>query len=566
MMMQTGTCPLTGHNDPSLLRHVWMQSGAKGASPWIAFLVTALVILPFAFGQGPPNCEISGAVIDDSGPVKDAVVALRSTTIGTTGVPDVRTDRNGRYTLKGITPGRYTVSVGKKENRSVPQPRTVTLADGMRLRVDFRYAKGGVISGRVLNRERQPVEGVIVTALAKTMGDGGLRLAEEGGDRTNDLGEFRIPYLPDGSYIVAVNALPVAIKKRKPGLSSIPGNGYPPVTFYPATRTPDSAAALDIRSGDDRLGIEITVQKETTRCVSFTIGVGWGAGIGASLEERLAAKPVRFAEGSLTGGVPYEVCGVAPGEYRLHVSSIVKTSTPNPPGELFRNLKLLGYQMALVDVNKENVDLGIIEPLAQQDVQGAVKIKDFGSENSIPAGIRVRIVALELRALYSDTRPATVERDGKFVLRQVYGGNYGVRVDNVPAGHYLIDAAQQGRSVLQQGFHPGSGDLQIELAADGASVSGRVLTEDGAAIADAFVFLVSKSSGHFLAAQSDQAGGFLFATGVQPGEYRLAASANLTSWQRQDAATVARIAANGSEIRLGARESRAVDVTLRRAD
>jgi hypothetical protein len=462
MMMRAGICPLTDHNNLSLLRNGWMPSGTKGASPWIPFVVIVLTILPFAFGQGPPSCEISGTVIDDSGPVKDTVVAIRSMTMGASGVPDVRTDRNGHYTLKGIAPGRYTVAVAKREDRSVPQPRTVTVADGMRLQVNFRITKGGVISGHVLDRERQPVEGVIVTALAKTIGDGRFRLTEEGGDRTNDLGEFRIPYLPDGSYIVAVNAMPVAIRKRKPGSSSISGSGYPPVTFYPATRIPDSAAVLDIRSGDDRLGIDITVQKETTRCVSFTIGVGFGgAGIGASLEERLDAKPIRFAEGSLTGGVPYEVCGVAAGEYRLHVSSIVRTSTPNPPGELFRDMKLLGYQMASVNVNKENVDLGIIEPLTQQDVQGAVKVKDLGSENSVPAGIRVRIVASGLRALYSDTRPATVERDGKFVLRQVYGGDYAVRVD-LPVGYYLIDASQQGRSVLQQGFHPGSGDLQIE--------------------------------------------------------------------------------------------------------
>jgi hypothetical protein len=91
------------------------------------------------------------------------------------------------------------------------------------------------------------------------------------------------------------------------------------------------------------------------------------------------------------------------------------------------------------------------------------------------------------------------------------------------------------------------------------------LAADDAAIPDASVFLVPKGAGQPLVVQSDQAGTYQFSSGVQPGEYRLVAAPDLTEWQQQDTATVARLAASGMELQLGSRESRAVDLRIRGA-
>ena len=104
--------------------------------------------------------------------------------------------------------------------------------------------------------------------------------------------------------------------------------------------------------------------------------------------------------------------------------------------------------------------------------------------------------------------------------------------------------------------------MKITLRADGAIVTGRVLAADGAAIPDASVLLVPKGSGKHLVVQSDQTGVYRFAIGVQPGEYRLVAASDLPGWQQQDAATAARLAANGMELKLGPRESRTVDLKI----
>jgi hypothetical protein len=513
-----------------------------------AFGIAFGAILSFGLAQDQPGWEVSGAVTTDSGPVKGAYVNIR----GASGIPGAQTDGQGRYSLKGVAPGRYSVSVEKKDNTSAPRSRSLTLAAGVRLRVDFRIPKGAVISGRVLDRDRQPVQGVIVRTFSKAIVDGRLRLTEQGGDKTNDLGEYRVPYLPEGAYVVAATSL-LQIRKGTPGSNRAPREGYSPNTFYPGTRALDSAAVLEVRSGDERPGVDIVLQKQATRCVSFTVGSALaGPNIFARLEDRLAANAPSVAEGAVTANGSYEICGLAPGEYRLHLSSI----TPGPP------MQWVGYQMAVAAVDKENVDLGSLESLASGDVRGTVIVKDASTGGSMPAGIRVRIVARELQALYANTGPGLVQPDGTFVLHQVFMGDYGIRVDALPAGYYLIGASQQGRNVWDSGLMPGDGDVRITMGKDGAVVSGRVLAEDGAAIPDASVFLVPKDSGQHLVAQSDQTGAYRFTSGVQPGQYRLVAAADLAGWQRQDAATVARLAANGTELKVGPQESRAVDLKI----
>jgi hypothetical protein len=309
-----------------------------------------------------------------------------------------------------------------------------------------------------------------------------------------------------------------------------------------------------MRSGDERPGVDIVFQKEATRCVSFKAGGGWGTRAFVALEERLGGYWQALAQGGADANGSYEVCGVPAGEYRLQLSKI--TSDEN------RRLQVLGYQMAKVTVDKENVDLGFLEPLVQADIAGTVIVKDASGNNSVPAGLRVYSNAWEMHFLLTTTRSEQVEPDGRFVLSKVLLGEYGIRVDGLPARYYLIGASQQGRSVLDRGLWPGDGDLKITLGADGATVTGRVLAADGAAIPDASVLLVPKGSGKHLVAQSDQTGVYQFAVGVQPGEYRLVAASDLPGWQQQDAATATRLAASGMELKLGPRESRTVDLKI----
>ena len=523
----------------------------KRASALLAEMLMAFgAILSIGLAQTQQGWEVTGTVTTDSGPVKGAVVSIS----GASYVPSVRTDGQGSYSHKGVVPGRYSVAVQKMDNTSVPQSRTLTLTGGMRLKVDFRIPKGGVLSGRVLDENKQPVRDMVVRAMSKTISGDKPTLREQGVDLTNDLGAYRIPYLPDGAYVVAVGLKqPLPVRKRASGPGAAPGRGYPPMTFYPGTRIPDAAAVLEVRSGAEQTGLDIVLRKQSTLCVTFKAGGGWETRASVALNERLSGYEPAVAQGGADANASSEICGVAPGEYRLHLQKISVDQN--------RHLQVHGYQMAAFTMDRENVDLGTLEPLAQADIRGTVSVKD-ASGDSVPAGLYVSSVASEMQRVYTGRRPEQVKPDGTFVLSNMFMGEYGVQVTGLPAGYYVIDASQQGRSVLERGLWPGNGDLRITLGADGPSVAGRVLAADDAAIPDAPVLLVPQGSGQHLVAQSDQTGAYRFATGVRPGKYRVVAASDLMGWQLQDTATATRLAANGTELELGPRESRTVDLKI----
>jgi hypothetical protein len=527
----------------------------------VSVLGVILLVSSPGLAQAQEGWEVSGTVTRGSRPVKGMYVTVR----GPSSVPSAVTDSQGGYSIKGLVPGQYVIAMREKEYTIALEPRNLSLSSGMRLKVNFRIAKGSVISGRVLDGERRPVPGLIVQAFGKTVVEGKLRISAQDGDKTNDLGEYRIPYLPEGPYVVAVSSEPLKMRKRAPESSPAPGRGYPSITFYPGTRDVQTADVLELRDGAERTGIDFVLQQGPTRCLSFKVGKGFqGERVAAGVRERLGFEPPTLGSARIAAGESYEVCGLAPGEYNLTVSSMAEGTKAEFPGaiELGRTLQILGYQMITALVGKENVDLGIVEPLAFADVQGTVTVKDARPGDSIPSGVLVRLVASELGTTYTNMRNhAAVEKDGTFVLRQVFAGDYGVRV-YPPRGYYLIGIYQQSRSVLDGGFYPGNGDLEVKLGSDGCELTGRVLAEDGAGVPDASVFLVPEDPGSHYVVQTDQTGAYRFAPGIRPGEYRLVAAQDVREWQRTDAGTAARLAEHGRELRLNPRESRIMDVKV----
>lgn len=145
--------------------------------------------------SGPAQAwEIAGTVRDASGPVKGVWVVLAG--------PEnksVRTGSQGRYSFTGARPGTYSIRVQKPDDRGEPRSRTVTVTSGQKLAgFDILLPKGAVIQGRVVTRDGQPAPGMVVVAYLRSFEQGPLRLFEKGGDITNDRGDYRIPYLPDG--------------------------------------------------------------------------------------------------------------------------------------------------------------------------------------------------------------------------------------------------------------------------------------------------------------------------------------------------------------------------------
>src|SRR5207237_2109676 len=124
-------------------------------------------------------------------------------------------DTSGRFNIPGIEPGKYRLSATRTGfvaleygARDYAQGGT-TLALDPRQRmgdVTVRMTPNGVITGHVVDEDREPVAFLQVQAMRYRYSQGRKQLVPFGSANTNDIGEYRIFGLPPGRYYISVSA------------------------------------------------------------------------------------------------------------------------------------------------------------------------------------------------------------------------------------------------------------------------------------------------------------------------------------------------------------------------
>lgn len=504
--------------------------------------------------QQPPAAATPAAPWRLSGTVRTESEPLKGVYIITTGpeqLRHVRTDAQGRFQISGSTPGTYRIRMQKPDDASAARSRTVRLAPGARIDgFDLLVPKGAVIAGKVRDRNGQPVAGILVVAYDQPRTGDSWRLVQQGIGRSDDRGEYRIAHLRAGAYIVA--ATTTLVKQQKPEIRSekppaaLP-SAYPPVTFAPGGRSPETAAVMEVAAGQERLGVDIELEKTPGHCV-FVRPAGPSTDAGEPVQFWLTLTAWLGARGPLVGsglvapGSDWQICGVPSGEYRLELSSFVK-----------RNHRGVGFGQTTVSIGRQHENAGEVQILGFQSLKGSVTVRGEKAGQPLPPGIRLVLQLRHRDILFSDTLQGLVATDGAFDLAKVYPDTYGLRLENLPARHYVARMQQGGVDIRQSGARSDSGPVTIELAADGPRLKGRVALDDkGTPASEASVFLIASRDGRVHAQQADESGEYAFENELEPGDYKIVAVADLPEAQRTAQQAAIRFLPKAETIRLPA--------------
>lgn len=263
----------------------------------------------------PPNGAITGIVIDGvSGEaVAGALVFLGSSEPGWV-VPTSQTrqvtDTRGRFAFVELPgEGRYSVSVTKfgyldggfGRDKSPTDPlRPIELGkDAWVSNLRVPIWRPGSISGAVRDESGEPVVGVFVRALARFRIQGKDGVVAGPMTLTNDRGEYRLSGLTPGRYFVQVPSVqasvPAATKFPSVAVPSHAPDGVinvddtqrlvigryplpPPsmngrqmayaITFHPSAAALDQAMVLDLKFGEERPNIDMTLAPVPTARIS----------------------------------------------------------------------------------------------------------------------------------------------------------------------------------------------------------------------------------------------------------------------------------------------------------
>src|SRR5207253_2182586 len=127
-------------------------------------------------------------------------------------------ESDGTFTFRNLDPGRYTMYASKNgfanqsygsRGAAMGTGSTITLSPGQSLKdISFALTPHGVVTGRVIDDDGEPMSGVSIQVLRSMFRNGKRQTVPMNQASTNDLGEYRMFGLAPGRYFVMAKFIP----------------------------------------------------------------------------------------------------------------------------------------------------------------------------------------------------------------------------------------------------------------------------------------------------------------------------------------------------------------------
>jgi hypothetical protein len=261
------------------------------------FTSLALALMePLAAVQATGTIE--GIVVADgsSTPVPWATLTL-ATTNGRQVATSIATI-DGRFSIPDIAPGAYRLAALKEGFVRNARGTSVTVASGKRTDVSLGIVPEAVISGRVVDWDGLPMIGIQVQALTYMQDERGRRvLLPLRSAQTNDLGEYRIYWIPPGSYFVCADPADYGTRKkgtfpREVSASLTPALQQFVLTYFPDAIDAASARSFNLRGGETISGADIRLVAMRKHRVSGIVSTAIGGLVDLRLTPRNPASGI----------------------------------------------------------------------------------------------------------------------------------------------------------------------------------------------------------------------------------------------------------------------------------
>jgi len=480
-------------------------------------------------------------------PVKKALIELIANNQSAGHNYAAETGTDGMFRIEGIVPGRYQLSVERTgflefdKRRPRPEGRSLTLVSGQELNdLVIHLQAAAVVEGRVTDEDGDALANADVAVMRQTYVSGRSRWAQVGADRTNDLGDYRIPNLPAGSYYVSVSP-PPDFRSMIETAGNLPephaekhGNANPQLqmsyvtTYYPGTKDHSQATAIQLHAGDD-FPLNFSLTRSPSVAIRGSLA-NLPAGAVAMVILRSREFGLTFAGTAARKDGTFEIRDVAPGDYAI-IASVPESTVPLMARQTLR-------------VAGQNVEGLRLVPQPGSSIRGRLRLEGGpGSLSQRPDPCQFLLSLHDADADGDETtigdgssETPRVNPDGSFEWKGVQSGRYYLQLNSAGgevADWFVKSVVAGGREVSETGLavNGGSAFLDVVASSSGAAIDGVVSNSKDESVANAVVVAVPeprlrKNFDRFRIATSDQRGRFTLA-GLAPGQYSVFAWENI---------------------------------------
>ena len=519
---------------------------------------------------------IKGQVLATTGtPVRRAQVRAMSMEARGGGVTS--SDAEGRYEIKELPAGRYTVTAtkggfvsGQFGQRRAGEPGTpLDLSEAQTAdKVNFQLSRGSVISGKIVDDGGEPVSGTMVAAMRYQFISGTRRLVPGGGegstDRTDDQGSFRLFGLPPGDYYVSANNRNGMV--MVPGMNNTEADSFAP-TYFPGTPNVSEATRVTVRAGQEMSAANFALIVARMARVSGRAINSRGEPMTNGMLMLTPDEPMTMMmsmsmnNAMVAGDGTFQFANVPPGRYNLQVRP---QGMPSSTSE-FATMK--------VTVGNEDIDNLMVATGVGAIARGVVVTDDGSIPTFRPDQLSIFPGPAEPTTMFMAPGNQRINDDFTFELtglfeRRLIRANIGQN-----SGWYLKAVMLDATDITDTGadFSPGRSyeGLQVIFSRKTTDLSGMLTDDRGRPVLDATVVIFPAnndlwtfSSRYVRSVRPDTNGKYSIKSLPPSDDYLVIAVQNLEQGQGSDPEFLERAREEAKRFSLNEGEIKAVDIKL----